>query len=114
MIVLAPQSDIPPELATVTAAVQWPLPDREEIGAVLDACIARLPDSIKDAAAPNGARDAAIAASIKLPNASASPRSIATIAQWSRSMRSLPSFVPGRANGRRLAKLKAIWCFDGS
>ena len=66
VVVLAPTADIPPELATTAAAVNWPLPDRAEIGAVLDACIARLPEDMQAAAAPNGTRDAATDAAIGL------------------------------------------------
>jgi hypothetical protein len=66
VIVLTPSSEIPPELAGHAITVDWPLPDRAEIAAILDAAIAALPDEIRETAAPNGARDAAIDAAVGL------------------------------------------------
>lgn len=66
VIVLSPSSEIPPELAGHAIAMEWPLPDRSEIAAILDAAIAALPDEIRAQAAPNGTRDAAIDAAVGL------------------------------------------------
>jgi ATPase family associated with various cellular activities (AAA) len=66
IIVLTPSSDIPPELAGHVTVINWPLPDRAEIAAILDASIEALPDDIKANAAPNGTRDAAIDAAVGL------------------------------------------------
>lgn len=66
IIVLSPSGEIPPELAGHATVIEWPLPDRREIGGMLDAAIASLPDDIRVAAAPNGTRDAAIDAAIGL------------------------------------------------
>jgi SpoVK/Ycf46/Vps4 family AAA+-type ATPase len=46
--------------------VDWPLPDRAEIASILDSVIAALPDDIRDSAAPNGTREAAIDAAVGL------------------------------------------------
>lgn len=66
VVVLTPSTEIPPELAGHAIALDWPLPDRPEIAALLDAAVAALPDEIKAGAAPNGARDAAIDAALGL------------------------------------------------
>ena len=66
LIVLTPSSEIPPELQGHAITLDWPLPDREEIAAILDAAIAALPDEIRATAAQNGARDAAIDAAVGL------------------------------------------------
>ena len=66
IIILSPSSEIPPELAGHAIAYEWPLPNRPEIAALLDAAIAALPDELKVTAAPNGTRDAAIDAAVGL------------------------------------------------
>lgn len=66
VIVLTPSTEVPPELAGHTTVIEWPLPDREEIAAILDTTIGSLPDDLKDSAAPNGTRDAAIDAAVGL------------------------------------------------
>ncbi len=66
IIVLSTDANVPPELAGHATVIEWPLPDRSEIAAILDAAIQALPDEIKDAAAPNGTRDAAIDAAVGL------------------------------------------------
>lgn len=58
LIVLAPTSDIPADLAGDAVVIDWPLPDREEIGATLDR-IARI-----CAVDLNGQREPAIDAAI--------------------------------------------------
>lgn len=66
VIVLTPSGDVPPELAGHATVIEWPLPDRAEIAAILDAALNSLPDDIRAAAAPNGTRDAAIDAAVGL------------------------------------------------
>jgi ATPase family associated with various cellular activities (AAA)/AAA+ lid domain len=66
IIVLSPSSDIPKELEGQATVIDWPLPDRAEIGAILDAAIESLPETMKADAAPNGQRDAAVDAAIGL------------------------------------------------
>lgn len=72
IIVLTPNADVPAELAGHATVIEWPLPDRTEIAAVLDAAIGVLPEKDKDdkplrsVAAPNGVREAAIDAAIGL------------------------------------------------
>jgi len=66
VIVLSPSGDIPPELAGHVTVTEWPLPDRAEIAAILDAALDSLPEELKATAAPNGQRDAAIDAAVGL------------------------------------------------
>jgi len=66
IIVLSPSADIPAELSGHATVIEWPLPDREEIAALLDAAIDSLPDEMKESAAPNGRRDSAIDAAVGL------------------------------------------------
>jgi hypothetical protein len=66
IVLAATAAEIPAELAAHATVIEWPLPDRAEIAGLLDAAIASLPDSLKDTAAPNGTRDAAIDAAVGL------------------------------------------------
>lgn len=72
IVILSPTADVPPELTNHTTVIEWPLPDRSEISALLDAAINALPEKdkdgnpIRDAAAPNGTREAAIDAAVGL------------------------------------------------
>jgi hypothetical protein len=66
IVVISPSAKVPDELSVHATVVEWPLPDRQEIGAIIDAAIEALPDNIKAQAAPNGTRDAAIDAAIGL------------------------------------------------
>lgn len=66
VIILSPSADVPPELSNHATVIEWPLPDREEIAAILDAAINALPEDLKASAAPNGKREAAIDAAVGL------------------------------------------------
>jgi AAA+ superfamily predicted ATPase len=66
IIVLSPSGEVPPELAGHATVIEWPMPDRAEIAAILDGAIAGLPDDMQASAAPNGTRDAAIDAAVGL------------------------------------------------
>lgn len=72
IIVMTPSGEVPPELSGHATVIDWPLPDRIEIAAVLDAAIAVLPEKDKNGkplranAAPNGTREAAIDAAVGL------------------------------------------------
>jgi len=66
VIILTPSTELPPELAGHATIIDWPLPDREEIAAILDTAISNLPAELQETAAPNGQRDAAIDAALGL------------------------------------------------
>lgn len=66
IIVLTPSSEIPLEWQGQVIAMDYPLPDRAEMGALLDDVISSLPEDARANAAPNGTRDAAIDAAVGL------------------------------------------------
>lgn len=66
IVIITPDSNIPAELAGHVTVIDWSLPDRSEIAAILDAALNSLPEAIRANAAPNGTRDAAIDAAIGL------------------------------------------------
>lgn len=66
VIVLTPVNDVPPELAGHAIVVEFPLPDRAEIAALLDSAIAALPDDMRATATENGTRDRAIDSAVGL------------------------------------------------
>ena len=61
VIVLSPSAEVPPELAGHAVVIDWPLPDREEIGGILDTYVKQY-----ELVLANGARDAAIDAAVGL------------------------------------------------
>jgi len=66
IVVISPSGKVPDELGVHASVIEWPLPDREEIGAILKAAIDALPEAMQKDAAPNGTRDAAIDAAVGL------------------------------------------------
>lgn len=66
IILVTPSAEVPPELSGHAIVIDMPLPDRDEIAAILDGAIGALPAEIRDQAANNGARDAAIDAAVGL------------------------------------------------
>lgn len=65
IIVITPTNEVPPELQGHATVIEWPLPDRNEIAALLDATVAGLPEELRKTAV-NGQRDAAIDAAVGL------------------------------------------------
>lgn len=70
IIVLSPSADLPPELSNHATVIEWPMPDREEIAAILDAAVESLPDELQAKALPD--REAAIDAAVGLTGEEAS------------------------------------------
>jgi AAA+ superfamily predicted ATPase len=66
IIIMSPTADVPPELRSVAKVIEWPLPDRAELGAALDAAVAPYVEKGKIDALTNGARAAAIDAAVGL------------------------------------------------
>ena len=66
VVILTPSNEVPPELSGHAVVIDWPLPDRSEIAALLQTALDALPDDIKAQAASNGTRDAAIDAAVGL------------------------------------------------
>lgn len=55
IVVLSSSSDVPPELAGQTTVLDWPLPDREEMGTVLDGVLSSLDETLQAEALPREA-----------------------------------------------------------
>lgn len=68
VVVLSPGGDVPPELANHATVIEWPLPDRAEIGEVLDEAVKSGGDKVEPL---NGKRDAAIDAAVGLSESEA-------------------------------------------
>lgn len=66
VIVLSASGDVPPELANSATVIEWPLPDRDEIAEILDSAVEALPDKMRSDALADGAREAAIDATVGL------------------------------------------------
>jgi AAA+ superfamily predicted ATPase len=108
VVILSPTADVPPELGVHATVIEWPLPDREEIGAILDAAVAALPDDMKASAAPNGTRDAAVDAAVGLSGEEAA-------ACFARSLVQLRKVDPGtiaKEKKRVVAREKVLEWFD--
>jgi hypothetical protein len=108
MIVISPNGDVPPELAGHTTVVEWPLPDRTEIEAFLDAALESLPEDIRAAAAPNGQRDAAIDAAVGLSGEEAQACYARSLVQ----LRRIDPKTVGAEKKRVIAREKVLEWFD--
>jgi hypothetical protein len=64
VVILTPSGEVPPELAGHATVIEWPMPDREEIAALLDASVAVLPEERQKTAVDN--LDAAVDAAVGL------------------------------------------------
>jgi hypothetical protein len=64
VVVISPNGNVPPELSSLATVIEWPLPDRDEIAALLDASLEVAGDKVE--ACTNGTRDLAIDAAIGL------------------------------------------------
>ncbi len=62
IVVLSPTNEIPPELIGQATVIDWPMPDRAEIEAILDGALRAVQESKREAALPDraGAIDAAV------------------------------------------------------
>jgi ATP-dependent 26S proteasome regulatory subunit len=63
VVVLSPTAEVPAELADHATVIEWPLPDRAEIGEVLDEAVKTGGDKVEPL---NGKREAAIDAAVGL------------------------------------------------
>ena len=71
IVVLTPSAEIPPELANHVTVIDYPLPDRAEIAAILDDVLSAVSPALREKALPEGAREAAIDAAVGLSAAEA-------------------------------------------
>lgn len=66
LVLLTPGADVPPELTGHATVIDYPLPDRAEVAALLDDVLRALPEDVREGAAPNGTREQAIDAAVGL------------------------------------------------
>lgn len=74
VVILSSSSEVPPELVGQATIIDWPLPDRVEMGKILDEVVESVPDDVRDAvieSVKNGNREAAIDAAVGLTAANA-------------------------------------------
>jgi hypothetical protein len=107
IIVLSSSVDIPADLSSHATLIEWPLPDRGEVGGILDATLAQLPDDLQLNAVPNGQRAAAIDAAVGLTAEEVQ----ATFARSLVQIRRIDPALVAREKRRLIAREKLIdWC----
>lgn len=84
VVVLTPNADVPPELADHATVIEWPLPDRDDIGATLEAAILGLREDLREAALPLDMRDSAIDAAVGLSEEEAAACFARSLVQYKR------------------------------
>lgn len=108
IVVLTTTAEVPPDLAGHATVVEWPLPDREEIAALLDATVGNLPDDIKAGALVNGSREGAIDAAVGLTGEEAQ----ATFARSLVQLRKIDPAIVAKEKRRVVARERVLEWFD--
>jgi MoxR-like ATPase len=108
IVVISPNGDVPAELSNHAALIDWPLPDRAEIAARLDTVLAALPDELRDKAAPNGSRDAAIDAAVGLSDDEAASCYAKSLVQT----RTIDAAAVAQEKRRVIARERVLEWFD--
>lgn len=134
LIVLSPSGEVPPELSNHATVIEWPMPDRFEIGALLDSSIAVLPEyevkidpdtkkpvydasgvpipdkskPLRAKAAPNGVREAAIDAAVGLSGEEAQACYAKSLVQ----LRRIDPLAVSKEKKRVIAREKVLEWFD--
>jgi AAA+ superfamily predicted ATPase len=105
IVVVSPSGDVPPELANHASVIDWPLPDRAEIGAMIDGLIEdyELGDKLK-----NGAREAAIDAAVGLSEEEAQACYSQSLVQ----LRTIDPKIVAQEKKRVIARERIIEWFD--
>ena len=108
VVVLTPSADLPAELAGHATVIEWPLPDRQEIADILDAAIEGLPEEMRESAAPNGRRDAAIDAAVGLSGEEAQACYARSLVQF----RAIDPAAVAREKKRVIARERVLEWYD--
>ena len=106
IIVLSPSADIPAELSNHATVIEWPMPDREEIAAILDAAVESLPDEMQAKALPD--REAAIDAAVGLTGEEASSCYARSLVQ----SRTIDPALVSREKKRVIARERVLEWYD--
>lgn len=107
IVIISPSADVPAELANHATVIEWPIPDRAEIAALLDATVESLPESLQ-AAAVEGVRDTAIDAAVGLSGEEAQ----ATFARSLVQLRRIDPAVVAAEKRRVIARERVLEWFD--
>lgn len=114
LIVLTPDANIPAELAGHATLIDWPLPDREEIAAILDAAVDLLPETdskgqpLRDPVKASLKRESAIDAAVGLTGLEAQ----ACFAKSLVTTRSIDPATIAAEKKRAVAKIGGLEWFD--
>jgi ATPase family associated with various cellular activities (AAA)/AAA+ lid domain len=108
LVILTPSTDIPAKLSGHATAIEWPLPDRHEIAAILDAAIDALPEELKANATANGQRDAAIDAAVGLTGEEAAACYARSLVQ----LRRIDPATVAKEKRRAIARERVLDWFD--
>ena len=108
IVLLSAGGDIPPELQAHATVIEWPLPDRDEIGGILDIAIKNLPADVQAGALKNGSRDAAIDAAVGLSGAEAEACFSKSLVQ----LRRIDPATVAQEKKRVIARERALEWFD--
>lgn len=108
IVILSPSGEVPPELSNHATVIEWPMPDREEIAAILDAAVRSLPEDMQKTAAPNGTRDAAIDAAVGLTGEEAASCFARSIVQ----LRKIDPKAIAKEKRRVIARERVLEWFD--
>lgn len=107
IVVLSPSGEVPPELANHASVIEWPMPDRAEIAAILDATMA--PYANSDKVEPlNGNRETAIDAAVGLSGEEAAACYAKSIVQ----MMKIDPLTVAREKKRVIARERVLEWFD--
>jgi AAA+ superfamily predicted ATPase len=107
IILLTTSADIPAELTGHATVIEWPLPDRAEIAAILEAAVEALPGELKETATPNG-RDAAIDAAVGLAGEEAAACYARSLVQ----LRRIDPVIVAQEKKRVIARERVLEWFD--
>ena len=108
IIVITTSTDIPAELSGHATVIEWPLPDRNEIAAILAAAIDALPVELKELATPNGQCDAAIDAAVGLTGEEAAACYARSLVQ----LRRIDPVIVAQEKQRVIARERALEWHD--
>lgn len=108
IIIVTTSATVPDEIAGHATVIEWPMPDRAEIAAILDAAIDSLPDDIRGDAAPNGTRDAAIDAAVGLTGEEAASCYARSLVQ----MRRIDPAAVAKEKRRVIARERVLEWYD--
>ncbi|MGC2778983.1 MAG: AAA family ATPase [Bradyrhizobium sp.] len=108
IIILTPSAEVPPELSNHATVIEWPMPDREEIAAILDAAIRSLPDAVRDSADAERVREAAIDAAVGLTGEEAASCYARSIVQLKR----IDPAVVAKEKRRVIARERVLEWYD--